>query len=98
MELLKKNDALRKGENPCECKLGEERTKIRNLIKAGIEHLKIKKGMVENQVKQLDRQILEKEEEKKIHENLECEECNKPSAKRLKIGLKNYIIPHTSSH
>ena len=42
--------------------------KIRNSIKAGIEHLKIKKGMVENQVKQLDRQILEKEE-KKIHES-----------------------------
>lgn len=80
------------------CKLGEERMKIRNSIKAEIEHLKIKKGMVESQVRQLDRQIIEKEEEKKIHENQECIECNKPSAKRLKIGIENYIIPRTSSH
>ena len=75
------------------------RLKISGELKAKIEHLELKKQMRVDEIRILDRELVEKREEKRRFEEIRCSlekgsEGNEP--KRQKISNNNSTIPKIS--
>ena len=102
-EMIRKTQLVQFGEDPCKLKKACEscvpRLKISGELKAKIEHLELKKQMRVDEIRILDRELVEKREEKRRFEEIRCSsekesEGNEP--KRQKICNDNFKIPKTS--